>query len=294
MVLPMVNVPTLRQSILDDLFKDFDNSRKWVRKLLEPLAWISAHRFAEIAARFDETVANSGFHEAMRQIVSHLVSELYQYGSELVPRDGPLLVVSNHPGAYDSLAIAASLPRDDLKIIATGFPLLRRLPHACQHLIFTDSQTGSGFFVARAAIRHLRSGGSLLMFPSGRVEPDPAVLPGAVEAVRAWSPSVGLLLSKVPQTKVLITIVSDVLAPIFLHNPLIKLWRGIRDPQAVAETLQIITQMLFSQWVRSKPRISFNLPKTIDELRQSNSTLYHAIITEARRLLLEHIHGYYS
>ena len=60
---------TLRRSILDDLFKDFNVSRRWMRKLLEPLAWHSAQRFAGISARFDATVAKTGFRQAMRELV---------------------------------------------------------------------------------------------------------------------------------------------------------------------------------------------------------------------------------
>ena len=52
---------TLRRSILDDLFKDFDVSRRWMRKLLEPLAWPSA--------RFDAMVATTGFRHTMRELV---------------------------------------------------------------------------------------------------------------------------------------------------------------------------------------------------------------------------------
>ena len=60
---------TLRRSILNDLFKNLDVSRRWMRKLLEPLAWPSAQRFAGISARFDATVARTGFRQAMRELV---------------------------------------------------------------------------------------------------------------------------------------------------------------------------------------------------------------------------------
>jgi len=178
---PAVNVAMLSRLVLDDVFKDFNDSRRWVRNLLEPLIRPSAHRFAKAAVRFDETIAYFGFREAMRQILSYFASEIQQAGNELVPEDGPLLLVSNHPGTCDSLAIAASLPRDDLKIIASGFSLLRELPNASRHLIFTNPKvkTADNFSAVRKAIRHLHSGGSVLIFPSGRIDPDPAVLPGS-------------------------------------------------------------------------------------------------------------------
>lgn len=286
-----VNATTLARLVLDDVFKDFDDSRRWLRNLLEPLARPAAHRFAGIAARFDETVAHFGFREAMCQVISNLVPEIIRNGSENIPENGPLLIVSNHPGTYDSLAIAASLPRDDLKIIASGFSILRRLPNASRHLIFTEPRGGPGsnFAVVRTAIRHLQSGGAVLIFPRGHVEPDPAVLPGAVESLRLWSPSIELFLRKVPFSKVQPTIVSGVLSPVFLHTPLMRLLRGLTDPQVVAEVLQIITQMLFAQWVRIKPAISFGIPKTVDELQRSSETIYHSLVAEVARLLDDHM-----
>jgi hypothetical protein len=286
-----VNSTTLARLVLDDVFKDFDDSRRWLRTLLEPLASPAARRFAGIAARFDQTVARSGFREAMCQVILNLVPEVIQVGSENIPVKGPLLVVSNHPGTYDSLAIAASLPRDDLKIIASGFSILRRLPNASRHLIFTEPRgdSGSNFAVVRTAIRHLQSGGAVLIFPRGRVEPDPAVLPGAIESLRLWSPSIELFLRKVPYTKVQPTIVSGVLSPVFLHTPLMGILRGLKDPQVVAEVLQIITPMLFAQWVRIKTAISFGIPKTVEELQRSSETIYHSLVAEVARLLDAHM-----
>jgi len=288
-----ITARTLSRLILDDLFKDFVASRLWIRKLLEPLTWPSVYRFAEIVSQFEKIVAYSGFHEAMRRVVSSFVSEIQQTGCENVPEHGPLLVVSNHPGTCDSLVIAASLPRNDLKIIAAGFPLLRTLPNTSQHLIFTDhpAAPASNFSVVRTAIRHLQSGGAVLIFPSGRVEPDPAVLPGAVEALRAWSPSIELFLRKVPKIKVQFTAVSGVLVQAFLRHPVINLLSGSRSPQAVAGAIQTITQVLFTGLVRLKPAISFGIPKTIEELWRSNESLYQSMIAEAGHLLAGHMQG---
>ncbi|MCK4725626.1 MAG: 1-acyl-sn-glycerol-3-phosphate acyltransferase [Anaerolineales bacterium] len=287
---PLIEATTLRRSILDDLFKDFDHSRKiWIRKALEPLVWISAHRFAGMVARFDENVAYAGFREAVRQFLSAYVSDIDLVGREHIPEEGPLLIVSNHPGTYDSLAIAASLPRDDLNIIATNYPLLQMLPATSQHLIFTNPQIDANISLARSTVRHLQSGGAVLIFPRGRVEPDPANFPNALDSLQAWSTSLDLFLRKVPQTKVVVTIVSGVLSPIFIQNPLIKLWQGIRDPLAIAEVTQVITQMIFKKWVQIQPQISFNLPLTLAELQEKSDATIHPVVAEARQLMIEHL-----
>jgi len=291
---PIVTDPiTLRRVIIDDLFKGFNGSRKWVRRLLEPVAWLPIHRFARVIASLDQIVASRGFREAMHAAVKVFAKATRQIDCKHVPQRGPLLVVSNHPGVCDSMVIAASLPRDDLKIVAFGFPLLRHLPNASRHLIFTDYAIAqaANMSVVRTVIRHLQSGGAVLIFPSGRIEPDPAVMPGALDSLQRWSPSMELILRKVPQTKIQFIAVSGVLSPNFLRHPLINLLSGSRDPQAIAETLQTLTQMIFAGWVRLKPTISFGIPKTMDDLRQRNETLYQAMIAEARQLLVTHIPG---
>ncbi len=183
----LVQVADLRQSILDDVFKDFtDPRKKWVRSVLEPLVWFSAHRFAGMAANLDNNITQYGLRQALSEFVAPFVRDVEINGSEYIPQDGPLLIVSNHPGAIDGIAIGASLPRDDLNVVATGFPLLQRLPSASQRIIFIDPHAPTNLAGVRSTIRHLEDGGAVLIFPSGRVEPDPAILPNAREALQNW------------------------------------------------------------------------------------------------------------
>jgi hypothetical protein len=286
----IVKIATLRQSLLDDMFKDFEHNRKkWIRRLLEPFVWPSAHRFAGLMANLDTTTIQSGFREALRELITPFVKDVIVFGDEHIPKDGPLLIVSNHPGTVDSIAIGASLPRDDLSIVATGFPLLRRLPSASRHLIYVDPQAPMNISGVRSTIQQLESGGSVLIFPSGRVEPDPAILPSARQALQNWSPSIELFLRKVPQTRVIVTIVSGVLSPVFLHNPLIRLWRGMRDPLAIAEVSQIVTQLVFKKRFRMTPKISFDIPYTVDDLRRDSESIYQSILAKAYCLMADHL-----
>jgi 1-acyl-sn-glycerol-3-phosphate acyltransferase len=286
----LVQVADLRQSILNDVFKDFNDPRKkWVRSLLEPLVWFSAHRFAGMAANLDNTITQYGLRQALHEFAAPFVRDVIIEGYENIPQDGPLLIVSNHPGAIDGIAIGASLPRDDLNVMATGFPLLKRLPSASQRIIFIDPHAPTNLTGVRATISHLEAGGAVLIFPSGRVEPDPAILPNAREALQNWSPSIELFTRKVPETQVMVTIVSGVLAPVFLHNPLIRLWSGVRDPLMVAEVTQVITQMILKKRFRMTPRISFDIPHTVDELRREYDGVFESILDKASSLMSDHL-----
>jgi hypothetical protein len=284
---------TLRTSILDDLFKDFNQARKrWIRKLLEPLAFFPIHRFTRLMLSLDNTISQQGFRQALHDLAAYFVNDIDALGDENIPKDGPLLVVSNHPGTVDSAAIGAKLPRDDLQIIATGFPLLQRLPYASQHLIFIDPHAPLNLSGARSTINHLKAGGSVLIFPSGRVEPDPAIMPDAIDKILNWSSSIEFFLRKVPQTQVVVTIVSGVLSPLFLNNPINHLLQGIRDPLAIAEVSQVITQMVLKKRFRMNLNISFDLPQTVDDLRRDYGSAYQAIIEKANQLMSDHLLRY--
>jgi 1-acyl-sn-glycerol-3-phosphate acyltransferase len=284
-------VQSLRSSILEDMLKDLANTRReWLARVLSVIAWPSVNRFAKISAMFDDYVKNFGFNEGMRRILPYFVTDICVRGDVNVPREGPLLVIANHPGTYDSIAISAALPRNDLKIIAFGFPFLKRLPTASQHLIFVSANVQERMTTIRDAIRHLQRGNSLLIFPGGRVEPDPAVLPGASQAMSAWSPSLELILRRVPDARVLVTIASGVLSPSFLNHPLIRFFREKRDPQTVAEVIQIVTQMLFPNQVHLTPQISFDVPITLPELTSElqGEPIINSIILRAREKLASH------
>ena len=283
----------LRTSILDDVFKDFNQARKrWIRKLLEPLAFFSIHRFAQLMLSLDHTISQEGFRQALHDLAAYFVNDIDVLGNEHIPKDGPLMIVSNHPGTIDSAAIGAKLPRDDLNIISTDFPLLQRLPYASQRLIFIDPHARMNLSGVRSTINHLQAGESVLIFPSGRVEPDPAFMPDAIDKIPNWSPSIEFFLQKVPQTQVVVTIVSGVLSPLFLNNPIIHILRGVRDPLAIAEVSQIITQMLLKKRFRMNPHISFDLPQTVDELRQDYESIYQAVIEKANQLMSDHLLRY--
>ena len=90
----------LRTSILDDVFKDFNQARKrWIRNLLEPLAFFSVHRFAKLMLSLDHTISQDGFQQALRDLAAYFVNDIDVLGGEHIPKEGPLLITVNiiHP-----------------------------------------------------------------------------------------------------------------------------------------------------------------------------------------------------
>lgn len=94
---------------------------------------------------------------------------------EMIPRSGPLVIVSNHPfGGLDGLVLGAILNRvrPDAKLLVNH--LLGCIPEFHEIAFFVDPFGGEGatrrnMASMKAAIRHVRAGGALGVFPSGEV-----------------------------------------------------------------------------------------------------------------------------
>jgi hypothetical protein len=263
---------------------------RWLRRLVTPLLWPACHRFAEVLSGADEQIELGGMSEALQWMLPRFARSVEVRGANQVPREGPLLVLANHPGTFDEMVVGASLGRSDLRIIALGWPVLRRLPAASSHLIFTSGDPHQHVTAVRDAIRCLQRGNALLIFPTADLDPDPDVQPGAIESLDRWSPSMELLLRHAPDTKVQVAVVSGVVSPTILRNPLLRMRRDAKNQRIAAEVLQMSLQLLFPGMIRLKPRLSLGEALTVPALAASGGGLgvYHGILAEARRLLAQH------
>jgi len=291
MVNPTAQITELRNFVLDEIFKAIGVSEKgWMRRLLWPLFWLPAQRFAELGVRFDHQVAANGFRQAARWLLPQFIDEYSIDGGDNIPEKGPLLIASNHPGTVDSLLIGAQIPRNDFKFIAGDLPFVRGLSSVGRYMIHTTQDTHVRMTTLRSSIRHLEDGGALLIFPTGGIDPDPAFMPSAVESLDAWSRSLGLFLRTVPHTKVLIAIVSGILAPTFYNNPIPKLRKNIRDRQRIAEFMQVIRQLLIPSRLSLSPKISFSSIMSLDIAERDDvDNALQTIILESKKLYQDHI-----
>lgn len=283
--------------LVEALYKDIRRAlglrpTSWASRVLLAGLRPSATRFARYALEFDRIVADRGFPEAAGWASSQIFRQVRVLGADRVPAEGPLMVVSNHPGTADSLAITAALNRRDLKIIASNMPVIRNLPFTSRHVIFTQLPgSNQRMVVIREAVRHLKERGALLIFPSGRVDPDPSVLPGAETTFDYWSSSIGLMLRSVPETKVQVSIASGVLAPLSLRNPLSLFQRGKMEKQRAAEIFQTVQQLLFPRSVNLTANVMLGEPFTLhsDGERQSAQELTQEVIEKARPTMHDHL-----
>jgi hypothetical protein len=247
------------------------------RAVLEAISRIPAWRLASQVLTYDRIVGESGLRAGGAWALERLSRETRIDGQDNVPRGGPLLLVSNHPGLADAVALFAATPREDLRVIAADRPLLDALPNTSRYLLTVTETLAGRSGVARAAARHLRGGGAVLTFPGGRIEPDPAVLPGAVEALDLWSSSVDVFARLAPGLKVVPAVVSGVISPSALRNPLIHLRRRRRDREWLAATLQVLVPALRNV----DARVGFGRPI----YAEPGEPISDAVIEETRRLM---------
>jgi hypothetical protein len=267
----------LTQLCGDDLISAFglgETSRG--RALMESISRIPARRLARQILTYDTMVGESGLGTGGAWALKRLSRDTSLEGQENVPRGGPLLLVSNHPGLADAVALFAATPREDLRVIVADRPFLELLPNTSRYLLTIRETSAGRSGVVRAAARHLRGGGAVLTFPGGRIEPDPAVLPGAVEALDRWSSSADLFARLVPGLAVVPVVVSGVISPSALRNPLIHVRRSRRDREWLAATLQVLVPALRNV----DARVEFGSP-----IHAEPGAVGDAVIEQVRRLM---------
>jgi hypothetical protein len=269
-----------------------------MRKVFGPLLWLPTDRFARLAVEFNDMVADFGMVETARRYLVRYSQGYEITDNALIPTQGPLIIASNHPGTFDLFTVLAGLPRDDVRLIISGVPVVRSLPAAEKYLIYTTADPHGRMGVVRQATQHVREGGCLLLFPTGILDPDPEIMPGASKALSLWSRSMELILRRVPEAKVQIAIVSGVLPPSSLHNPLTLLARERWKKQRLAEFGLVASHIIKQNKFNVIPKCSFSAPYNIDVLlndeNTEEATLTEAIIARACKQLEHHIRIYPS
>lgn len=282
----------LSESLIGEIFKALGRPEHGrARRAFGPLFSLATDRLSEIGMTFDRMCTKQGFPIAAEWALTNWCRDLAARGTELIPADGPLLVLSNHPGTYDMLMVASRLKRKDLRIFASDIPFLMGLPNASRYFIFLNLDAKERMTKTREAIRHLRDGGVVLLQGSGQIDPDPAVSEEAARNIDLWSHSVDLFLQFAPRTKVLLCIVSHAVSSGWARSPVTWLRHEPLDKRRLAEFGQVLQQLFFPGSLYLSPRLSFAPPVTLDELRTENPAgrLLPALIGREKRLLAEHL-----
>jgi hypothetical protein len=282
-------VAVLRTRITDEIFFALGMKRQGLlQRMLGRLVWKPADRFGHIAANFENEVRRAGLGAGACRVMQDFGLSVNACGIEQIPPRGPLLILANHPGAYDSVVITSCIPRPDLKLVVSDVPFTRALETASPYFIYVSTDTVERMSALRQAVEHLKQGGAILLFASGEVEPDPAFMPGAAATIQTWSRSIEIMLRKAPETRLQIAIASGVLLPRFVYHPITRIRKMPYHQQKLGELLQILQQLLFPRSVAPiRVRVSFSRPVLAADL--AGEELMPSVIQHAREKLAEHL-----
>ena len=231
---------SLRDSSAADLLQGLGAGR--AAPVLAGVARLAVGRFVADLTEMDAAIARGGLAAAADVVLSRYAGTVTIRGAERVPPSGPLVVVANHAGTVDAPALWRLLAaRDDLRIIALDRHLLRVLPHLASRLLFVKGEAHERTGLVRRVADHLRSGGAVLTYPAGKIEPDPMLRLGdALTSLATWGNGAELLARLVPGAAVLPVAVSGVISQRMLLNPLAR-WRATSpDREWAAATLQVL------------------------------------------------------
>jgi hypothetical protein len=254
-------INTLAETLIFELTKAFALPQtervKWLIRLVFGKA---ARATAEVGIGLDRAVAEGGIPGGARWILPRFVKSHAARGVENIPPDGPLVIAANHPANIDSITISAHVTRRDYKVIIGDIPFFERLPHVRENAIFAPNPTDTvgRMQVVRESIRHLKSGGALLIFPRGGIEADPDFMPDPDGEFHHWSRSLEIFLHRVPRLQILVTIASGVISPRAFRHPITWFRKHRPDRQRLAFLYQLARQMLSGRELFGlTPRVTF-------------------------------------
>jgi len=276
---------SLTEINLDDLVSSFGwEHRPRLARILRLIFSGTARKFAGQMLEFDHAVGRLGLAEGGRETIRRYVRSLRLFSNPLP--EAPILALSNHPGMSDTLALFAALNRSDLKIIALERPFLKSLTHTSKQLFYLPEDSSARMALVRTVSGYLRSGGSVLTFPAGKIEPDANVYSGALEALAGWTDSVGVFIRMAPETAILPVLVRGVIWEKTARHLLTR-WKKTREEkEKLAAALQLLAHVVRNV----KPvdvTVQIGDPITVKELGSRDTHVIHqAVLKEMRRLIV--------
>lgn len=234
---------SLTRIVLEDIktSANFKKS-KIISWMIDTFGYRPAGWLAELLERIDDQLNETTLYETAGRAIQSFSDGLVVNNQGAIPVYGPLLVVANHPGLADILGVVASLKREDVKIVAQQKGFMRVLRNINRHILTIEPDSTFKLNVIHEVIHALKDGMAVIIFPSGSLEPDPAIVPGAVESLQGWSDSIGVFLNKVPETQLLPLLVSNVLTEKAWNSRFAKLGRNQKRRQQFASVVQFIAQ----------------------------------------------------
>ena len=246
-----------------------------MRRLMGPVAHLVAGRFVT----YDRALGENGLRDGSAWIVDDATGGLAAEGREHIPTRGPLLIVANHPGLSDAVAILAAIGREDAWIVAADYPFLHALRLASRRFLFVSDDRSGRLATIRRIVIALRRGEAVVLFPAGGLEPDPDLSrDAALASLATWSRSIALFARLARGTQVVPAAVRGVVSRSAFDHPLARRRAPVKERQRVATLLQLALPAYRSDRVR----ITFGRP-----IASAGTNDVHAAVVDAMDALID-------
>ncbi|MCJ7658350.1 MAG: hypothetical protein MUO67_04280, partial [Anaerolineales bacterium] len=127
-------IDVLSESLIDELVTALGLPKT---RFYHALFWRLFRRvtdsLAKIGVPFDQITRDEGLPAASSWCLDQFCEGIRVVGKENVPAEGPLMVTSNHPGAYDGLVLFTEVGRKDMTWVSSEIPFLDALPNLREH-----------------------------------------------------------------------------------------------------------------------------------------------------------------
>ena len=235
-----LSLPHLYRAMSTSVVDAFCFSNPFINAALRILCAPFALELTRLGLKMERMIARDGHLKGASEWLLSIGAEgIHIHGAENVPLAGPALFVCNHAGLGDAHALLSASPRRDTIILANDFGILPGLSAMRRHVILVDHDRPVATF--RAALRHLRAGKSLLLYPRGEIEADPALdLEAALASLPQWSRSMALFARHAPNLKIVPVAVGGLLSRRALRNPIVRRYRDRDKRHFLAATFQMM------------------------------------------------------
>ena len=237
---PQAHFPHLYRAISSSVVGAFCVRNPALRTLLHIACAPFVFELTRLGLKMDDKIARDGdLKGACEWLVDIAAKSIQIHGANSVPINGPLLFVGNHAGLGDAHALLMASPRRDTLVLAHDFGILPGLQQFRRYVIVVDQERP--LTSTRESLRHLRTGGSVLLYPRGEIEADPGLYPdAALASLDLWSRSIELFARHVPGLAVVPVAVGGVISRSALRNPIVRRYRDEDKRHFLAATFQMM------------------------------------------------------
>ncbi len=182
---------------LSDMLGSAGAKKGFLRALFLPIACVPALIFTLRMRRFNRNIQLGGTGFAARKMLPFFYKGLSVTGTPPASNSGGL-VVCNHPGIGDSLALLAVLPEGKFKMVARERDFFRAMPEVWKRLIIVPEDPSQRHRTVGEILNAILKGDIVVLYPAGVIEPDPVFrdwgwLDREEPLLKEWSPIISLI-----------------------------------------------------------------------------------------------------